>query len=111
MQKPKIISVTYALIITNELIKAILKQDTKAWVISTGKKTLKEKLTERNEIREVSYFDWQVKPGDNKGDRLLITILSDSVTHPDKNQKYWLGIADEITAHIEGDKNDGVNNI
>lgn len=100
MDKPQIISITYSMVLTNEIIKDILNADEKAW-ISVEDKTLKEKLTKRKEIRYVSYQDWERVPGDKKGNRILITILCDAVTHPDKNQKYWQGVANEIEAHIK----------
>ena len=49
----------------------------------------------------MNYKDWKHKPGDKLGNDIKITILSDAVTHPDKNQKYWQEIAGIITNHIK----------
>ena len=101
MNKVKIISTTFAIILNNQVISEILDVDQKAWKEPLLFQTLKDKLKERNEVKDVFYADWAAVPGDKGGDRILITVFKDSINNPDKNQNYWQEIADEVNKHLE----------
>jgi len=83
-----IISITYAIKLSSQIIDKIMKADKR------GYKALRQKLKKRNEVKEVQY-------GESFGEDIKITILTDSVTNPKKNLGYWDGIADEIEKHLD----------
>lgn len=98
MNKPTIVSITYSIKLSYEIIKKIFTSDYR------GHGSLRKRLMKRNEVKDVRYQDWLKEPGDKLGDSIKITVFSDSVSNPDKNQKYWEGVADEISDHIWGVK-------
>lgn len=94
MRTPKIISVSYSFGLSDEIILRILAAD----LIGKGE-PLHKILKKRKEIKSIKY------PYGINRDSIEITILTNSVSNPEKNQKYWQGIADEINKHIEEEQN------
>ncbi len=89
MQKPTIVSITYAIKVGKDVVDNIFKADKK------GYKALRQKLKKRDEVKEVQY-------GKETDDDIKITILTNSINGP--SQEYWDNIGDEISNHLWGSK-------
>ncbi len=99
---PKIVSMTYSIQLTNDIIKKILAKDFKHGGYKAGV-SLEEKLEKRKEIKEIEYKSWENKPGDKLGADIKITILTDSIkkVDPKYNNKYWQEIAEIVNDHLK----------
>lgn len=92
---PNIISVSYSFGLSEEIIRKILSAD-----LIEKDELLHKILEKRKEVKSVKY------PHGIKKDSIEITIYTDSISNPSKNQKYWQGIANEINEHIKEEVNE-----
>lgn len=87
---PKIVSISYSFGLTKEIIREIIASD-----LSMKKEPLHKILKRRKEIKSIKY------PHGIRRNSIEITLYTDSISNPLRNQKYWEEIALEINQHIE----------